>query len=101
MSRKNPFVSYNAFLRAAKSRENLTHGQAQTLYRGLKDHLDKIPRAADLSRHPRITAQEKEYFGLSGGGPAAPNSPFFDEDVEADYGFEDFDGDEDTYGQVA
>jgi len=47
---------YQATLRALK-KQGLTHRQAQTAWRVLRDRLDRSPRATDLRKHPRITRQ--------------------------------------------
>jgi hypothetical protein len=36
----------------------LNQAQARVAYRGLKERLGEAPKAVDLKRHPRITAQE-------------------------------------------
>jgi hypothetical protein len=50
--------SYNAVLRALKRSHGLNQAQARVAWKGLKDRLERTPRAADLKKHPRITAQE-------------------------------------------
>lgn len=52
------FRSYNAFLKSAKAQQGLTHSQAQSLYRELKDRLGVAPTRLSLRQHPRITKQE-------------------------------------------
>jgi hypothetical protein len=50
--------SYNAIIRGLKRSFGLTHPQAQVAWRGLKDRLDRRPRAVDLKKHPRISKEE-------------------------------------------
>lgn len=50
--------SYQAFLKAAKSQLGVSHREAQRMYKGVRDRLDRAPRAKDLKEHPRIAKQE-------------------------------------------
>ena len=50
--------NYNAFVREAKSELELTHKQAQTLYRTLRDDLGRSLYGVDVKRHAAVEAEE-------------------------------------------
>jgi hypothetical protein len=50
--------SYNAFLRAAKARYDLTQAQARVMARAVADRLGRAVIGADVKRHPVIARQE-------------------------------------------
>jgi hypothetical protein len=63
--------SYQAFLKAAKSQLGISHREAQRMYKGVKERLERAPRAKDLKEHPRIAKQEAKKAGAKP-APAKP-----------------------------
>ena len=57
MAHTNHIRSYNAFLRATKSKHGITHKVAQQLYREVKRELGRNPKGVDATRHPRIVSR--------------------------------------------
>lgn len=60
--------NYNAFVRDAKAAHGLTQKQAVSMYRSMSERVGRPLYAKDLSRHPRISAQEARRAP----GPAVP-----------------------------
>jgi hypothetical protein len=47
--------AYNAFIRAIKGAQGISHKEAQQAYRGISERLGRAPKAKDVAAHPRIT----------------------------------------------
>ena len=50
--------NYNAFVREARAELELTHKQAQSLYRSLRDELERPLYGVDVKRHAAVEAEE-------------------------------------------
>ena len=50
--------NYNAFVREARAELELTHKQAQQLYRSLRDELERPLYGVDVKRHAGVEAEE-------------------------------------------
>lgn len=46
--------NYNAFIRAARKKSDLTRGQARNVYRQMSQHLGRKLQGVDVAKHPRI-----------------------------------------------
>ena len=46
--------NYNAFIRAARKKSDLTQGQARNVYRQMSQHLGRKLNGVDVAKHPRI-----------------------------------------------
>jgi hypothetical protein len=108
---KNGIRSYNSFLKSAKSREGLSHKQAQQLYRDLKERIGERPTRLTFSKHPKIAKEEASLVkhgrttgpnrvsgrnrrGAGGGGGAGGvNSvyDYLDQFDTDDYGYDEYD----------
>jgi hypothetical protein len=50
--------SYNAFIKGARAKHGLSLAEARVLYRATSERLHRPAKGVDVSRHPRILAQE-------------------------------------------